>query len=142
MPKLGSHEGHFCTRPRIILTRRCVLRNLDPAAEGPHGHQGQVGGIASLRDRSQREGVHVARLPESLNFSAAGRVRLALPTARLTIIAFSFTLAAVGMGAFVATLSSASAVGTRSSLPASPPAAAAAWARSLSLPTHTARSSR
>lgn len=65
----------------------------------------------------------MARLPEFLNISAAGRVRLALPTARLAIIAFSFTLAAVGMGAFVATLPSASAVGTRSSLPASPPAA-------------------
>ena len=36
--------------------------------------------------------------------------RLALPTAHLAIIAFSFTLAAVGMGAFVATLPSASAV--------------------------------
>ena len=84
----------------------------------------------------------MARLPESLNISAAGRVRLALPAARLAIIAFSFTLAAVGMGAFVATLPSASAVGTRSSLPASPPAAAAAWARSLPSPTHTARSSR
>ena len=84
----------------------------------------------------------MARLPEFLNISAAGMVCLALPTARLAIIAFSFTLAAVGMGAFVATLSSASAVGTRSSLPASPPAAAAAWARSLSSPTHTARSSR
>lgn len=52
----------------------------------------------------------MARLPEFLNISAAGRVRLALPTARLAIIAFSFTLAAVGMGAFVATLPSASAV--------------------------------
>lgn len=73
----------------------------------------------------------MARLPEFLNISAAGRVRLALPTARLAIIAFSFTLATVGMGAFVTTLPSASAVGTRSSLPASPPAVAAAWARSL-----------
>lgn len=52
----------------------------------------------------------MARLPEFLNISAAGRVRLALPTACLAIIAFSFTLAAVGMGAFVATLPSASAV--------------------------------
>ena len=52
----------------------------------------------------------MARLPEFLNISAAGRVRLALPTVRLAIIAFSFTLAAVGMGAFVATLPSASAV--------------------------------
>ena len=52
----------------------------------------------------------MARLPEFLNISAAGRVRRALPTARLAIIAFSFTLAAVGMGAFVATLPSASAV--------------------------------
>ena len=52
----------------------------------------------------------MARLPEFLNISAAGRVRLALPTARLAIIAFSFILAAVGMGAFVATLPSASAV--------------------------------
>lgn len=52
----------------------------------------------------------MARLPEFLSISAAGRVRLALPTARLAIIAFSFTLAAVGMGAFVATLPSASAV--------------------------------
>lgn len=52
----------------------------------------------------------MARLPEFLNISAAGRVRLALPTARLAIIAFSFTLAAMGMGAFVATLPSASAV--------------------------------
>lgn len=52
----------------------------------------------------------MARLPEFLNISAAGRVRLALPTARLAIIAFSLTLAAVGMGAFVATLPSASAV--------------------------------
>lgn len=52
----------------------------------------------------------MALLPEFLNISAAGRVRLALPTARLAIIAFSFTLAAVGMGAFVATLPSASAV--------------------------------
>lgn len=51
----------------------------------------------------------MARLPEFLNISAAGRVRLALPTARLAIIAFSFTLAAVGTGAFVATLPSASA---------------------------------
>lgn len=51
----------------------------------------------------------MARLPKFLNMSAAGRVRLALPTARLVIIAFSFTLAAVGMGAFVATLPSASA---------------------------------
>ena len=86
------------------------MRNLGPAAEGPHGHRGQVGGIVSLRDWSQREGVHVALLPEFLNISAAGRVRLALPTARLAIIAFSFTLAAMGMGAFVATLPSASAV--------------------------------
>lgn len=52
----------------------------------------------------------MARLPEFLNISAAGRVRLAFPTVRLAIIAFSFTLAAVGMGAFVATLPSASAV--------------------------------
>lgn len=52
----------------------------------------------------------MARLPELLNISAARRVRLALPTARLAIIAFSFTLAAVGMGAFVATLPSTSAV--------------------------------
>lgn len=52
----------------------------------------------------------MARLPEFLNISAAGRVRLALPTACLAIIAFSFTLAAVGMGAFAATLPSASAV--------------------------------
>lgn len=52
----------------------------------------------------------MARLPEFLNISAAGRVCLALPTARLAIIAFSFTLVAVGMGAFVATLPSASAV--------------------------------
>lgn len=52
----------------------------------------------------------MARLPEFLNISADGRVRLALPTARLAIIAFSLTLAAVGMGAFVATLPSASAV--------------------------------
>ncbi len=52
----------------------------------------------------------MARLPEFLNISAAGRVRLALPTARLAIIAFSFTLVAVGMGAFVATLPPTSAV--------------------------------
>ena len=52
----------------------------------------------------------MAHLPEFLNISAVGRMRLALPTARLAIIAFSFTLAAVGMGAFVATLPSASAV--------------------------------
>lgn len=52
----------------------------------------------------------MALLPEFLNISADGRVRLALPTARLAIIAFSFTLAAMGMGAFVATLPSASAV--------------------------------
>ena len=52
----------------------------------------------------------MALLPEFLNISAAGRVRLALPTARLAIIALSFTLAAMGMGAFVATLPSASAV--------------------------------
>lgn len=52
----------------------------------------------------------MARLPEFLSISAVGRMRLALPTARLAIIAFSFTLAAVGMGAFVATLPSASAV--------------------------------
>lgn len=51
----------------------------------------------------------MARLPRFLNMSAARRVRLALPTARLAVIAFSFTLAAVGMGAFVATLPSASA---------------------------------
>lgn len=36
--------------------------------------------------------------------------RLALPAAHLAITAFSFTLAAVGMGVFVATLPSASAV--------------------------------
>lgn len=51
----------------------------------------------------------MARLPRFLNMSAARRVRLALPTARLAVIAFSFTLAAVGMGAFVATLPPSSA---------------------------------
>lgn len=54
----------------------------------------------------------MARLPKFLNMSAAGRVRLALPTARLAVIAFSFTLAAVGMGTFVATLPSAPAAGS------------------------------
>ena len=65
----------------------------------------------------------MARLPKFLNMSAAGRVRLALPTARLAIIAFSFTLAAVGMGAFVATLPSASAAGAADAATASPDAA-------------------
>ena len=65
----------------------------------------------------------MARLPKFLNLSAAGRVRLALPTARLAIIAFSFTLAAVGMGAFVATLPSASAVDAADAAAASPDAA-------------------
>lgn len=68
--------------------------------------------------------MHAARLPEFLNISAAGRVRLALPTARLAIIAFSFTLAAVGMGAFVATLPSASAVDAAIDGPAASPDAA------------------
>lgn len=65
----------------------------------------------------------MARLPKFLNMSAAGRVRLALPTARLAIIAFSFALAAVGMGAFVATLPSASAVDAADAAAASPDAA-------------------
>lgn len=65
----------------------------------------------------------MARLPKFLNMSAAGRVRLALPTARLAIIAFSFTLAAVGMGAFVATLPSAPAAGAADAAAASPDAA-------------------
>lgn len=50
----------------------------------------------------------VARLPKFLNLSAAGRMRVALPTAKLALIAFSCTLALVGMGAFVATLPSLS----------------------------------
>lgn len=65
----------------------------------------------------------MALLPEFLNISAAGRVRLALPTARLAIIALSFTLAAMGMGAFVATLPSASAVDAADAAAASPDAA-------------------
>lgn len=65
----------------------------------------------------------MARLPKFLNMSAAGRVRLALPTARLAVIAFSFTLAAVGMGAFVATLPSAPAAGAADAAAASPDAA-------------------
>lgn len=51
----------------------------------------------------------MARLPKFLNLSAAGRVRLALPAAKLALIAFSCTMAVVGMGAFVATLPALSA---------------------------------
>lgn len=51
----------------------------------------------------------MARLPKYLNMSAAGRAKLALPTARLALVAFSCTLAVVGMGAFVATLPGLSA---------------------------------
>lgn len=54
----------------------------------------------------------MARLPKFLNLSAAGRVRLALPAAKLALIAFSCTLAVVGMGAFVATLPALSADGS------------------------------
>ena len=48
----------------------------------------------------------MARLPKFLNLSAAGRVRVALPTAKLALVAFSCTLALVGMGVFAATLPS------------------------------------
>lgn len=46
----------------------------------------------------------MARLPKFLNVSLLRRMRLELPAAKVVLIAFSATLAIVGVGAFVATL--------------------------------------
>lgn len=46
----------------------------------------------------------MARLPKFLNVSLLRRMRLELPAAKVVLIAFSATLAVVGVGAFVATL--------------------------------------
>lgn len=52
----------------------------------------------------------MARLPKFLNVSLLRRMRLELPAAKVVLIAFSVTLAVVGVGAFVATLPALTAV--------------------------------
>lgn len=52
----------------------------------------------------------MARLPKFLNVSLLRRMRLELPAAKVVLIAFFVTLAVVGVGAFVATLPTLTAV--------------------------------
>lgn len=52
----------------------------------------------------------MARLPKFMNVSLLRRMRLELPAAKVVLIAFSVTLAVVGVGAFVATLPTLTAV--------------------------------
>ena len=51
-----------------------------------------------------RGGMFVARVPKFLNLSAAGRARLALPPAKIALVAASCLFAVVGVGAFVVAL--------------------------------------
>lgn len=48
-----------------------------------------------------RGGMFVARVPKFLNLSAAGHARLALPPAKIALVAVSCLFAVVGVGAFV-----------------------------------------
>lgn len=51
-----------------------------------------------------RGGMFVARVPKFLNLSAAGHARLALPPAKIALVAASCLFAVVGVGAFVVAL--------------------------------------
>lgn len=51
-----------------------------------------------------RGGMFVARVPKFLDLSAAGRARLALPPAKVALVAASCLFAVVGVGAFVVAL--------------------------------------